>query len=266
MIKARSKLSVFLVLTALLPLAGCADFTYQSERRDRKIVIDGKENEWYDSLELQKNVYFGVRNDSEYLYICLSVTDKKTKAQLMGLFKQRFYIWIVPENAPKNSFGLRISNKSQFMDESMLTKIRYLSVPVFQVIGDEMLNNMGVEIMRDGRIAGPLADAKGIDIAVGVSMDGRKLTYELKVPLAESSEHPYAVGSGPGKTIRIGLATSSIDMSFYERQWEARHNYTQSRNGGRGFVGSNAAPRIYSEPEPVNYVKVWGKIKLSAKP
>jgi hypothetical protein len=55
-------------------------------------------------------------------------------------------------------------------------------------------------------------------------MDQGTLRYELKVPLAKTTDHPYAIGTAPGKTIGIGLETPKPERS-------------SSGGGGRGNGG-----------------------------
>src|SRR4051794_11848557 len=59
-----------------------------------------------------------------------------------------------------------------------------------------------------------LDHASGIEAAARV--DQGTLVYELKVPLARSDEHPYAIGTGPGKTIGIGLETPKVEHTSHD--------------------------------------------------
>ena len=38
------------------------------------------------------------------------------------------------------------------------------------------------------------------------------LQYELKVPLARSADHPYAIDTAPGKAIGVGLETGKMQL------------------------------------------------------
>ena len=156
------KINIYLLRICIWPiifsglfcmLSGCVDLTMRSSWKDHEIIVDGKDTDWVpDVMAKEKNVTFGACNDDENLYLCLSVTDKITKAQLMGLFKQDFYVWIdtgigMQERRFRN-FGLRFSNDSAFMDEDLLSKTRYLQVQSFQVIADEMMSHLTVQVMQ----------------------------------------------------------------------------------------------------------------------
>jgi len=198
--------------------AGCVDITLQSVWTDREIVIDGKDADWPQGQPKEKNVSFGACNDAESLYLCFSVTDKITKAQLMGLFKQDLFLWFDPQCKRIRRAGIKVSNDSAFMNEEMLGKMRHMKVQMFQVVGDEMMKNMSIEIMSDYFPEAPLSVAKGVDVGVGISGDGRQLTYEIRIPLKRSQGHPFAVEVVEGKPIGIGLETSPLNLEKLRKE------------------------------------------------
>jgi hypothetical protein len=212
----KKSLALFIIILTLL--TGCIDLTLHSVWNDHDITIDGKDTEWRQETMLEKNFSCRACNDADYLYLCFSVTDKTTKAQMMGLFKQDFYLWFEPPGRKKREFGLRFSNASSFMNESLLGKIRYLQVHLFQTIGDEMMKNLDIKIMNNYIPVASLTAAKGIDVGIGVSKNGRKVTYELKVPLVKSAEFPYAIGAISGKPVDICFETTAVDVNSLRKQ------------------------------------------------
>lgn len=248
----RNMLRLSLLVGLCLAGAGCNEFRLASSWKDRGILVDGKDTEWQDRMMQAGSIYFSVANDDDYLYLCLSTTGKITKAQLMGLFRQSFTVWFDPEGGKRRVFGLRFSNDSPLMNESLVNKIQYIKTPVFEVIADEMINNMDIEVMKNNYPVATLADAKGVDVAAGMSMNGRKLTYELKIPLAVCGEHPFAINAAPGRTIGIGLETSTIDTFFMKEELDDASGY-------RIVAQPNRGPEI----APVEYVRLWGKVKLA---
>jgi len=270
-----------LMTCALCTLGGCVDFIMQSAWKDHEIVFDGNNTEWQKALVKERNVGFGAFNDDQNLYLCLSVTDKVTKAQMMGLFRQDFYVWIDTRTGTygkrMRNFGLRFSNDSEFMNEDMLIKTRYLKVHAFQVIADEMMNHLNIQVVRNFFPVGPLSAAKGIDSGVTVFKDGRQLVYELKVPLVRNAEHPYAIGAAPGGTVYVGLETSPINVGMLEKQLrldeynDIKKTAPEERMAGRRGMGRplTAAQMKDFEAEVAleNFrpIKIWCKIILSKK-
>ena len=262
-------------------LTGCVDLTVQSAWKDHEIVFDGKNTEWLQAMVKAKNVDFGIFNDDENLYLCFSITDKVTKAQMMGLFKQDFYIWVDTETGKFDkklrNFGFRFSNGSPFMDQEMLTKTRFLQVHAFQVIADEMMSHLSIQVIQKHKPAMPVSEAKGIDSGIWVFKDGRHLVYELKLPLTKSAEHPYGIGAAPGETVYLGLETTPIDVAMLENELgineydQIRSAVEQERMYGRDGVrrGMSAVQRKYFEAEIAleNFrpIQVWCKVILARK-
>jgi len=268
---------LFLLAGALFLLSGCVDLTLHSAWREHEILIDGKDADWQQILVKEKNVAFGAFNDDENLYLCFSITDKMTKAQLMGLFKQDFYIWLSTESGRSRTFGLKFTNDSAFMKEALLSKTRYLQVQAFQVIADEMMSHLKIQVVRNYYPVASLAEAQGIDSSIGVAKNGRELVYELKVPLQKSARHPYAVGSAEGKPVYVGLETSPLNLIMMRKQLgldefnEMDNAAVRERMGGRaGMERSMTADRrtnFETEIALENFrpVQVWCRVILAKR-
>ena len=114
-----------------------------------------------------------------------------------------------------------------------------------------------------------LDHAAGIEAAARI--DQGTLRYEVKVPLAKTTDHPYAIGTAPGKTIGIGIETPKPERS-------------SSGGGGRGYGGGGGGygghgggmgghsgmhggeghgEGGYQAPKPLN---AWGTVALSVPP
>jgi hypothetical protein len=262
-----------LPLLFMLPLcviAGCVDLTLLSHWRDHEIIIDGKDNDWPQSMDKERSIAFAACNDAQNLYLCLSITDKMTKAQMMGLFKQDFYVWFDPQGKKLKEFGLKFSNNSSFMNEEFLEKMRYLPVHIFQAIADEMMKNLTIEVVQNYYPIAELSAAKGIDVGVGIAKDGRQLIYELKIPLEKNAEHPYAINIVHGKPVFVGLETSPVDLRRLRQQLGlSAHTMEVETKGGRmrramppsGVNGLEAEFAL----ERFSPVEVWTKVILARK-
>ena len=255
------------VLAVVLGAAfiGCNEWTIASDRKNFDITVDGKDTEWQGRMTQVENIYLGICNDDEYLYVCLSATDKVAKAQMLGLFRQSFCLWFDPEGKQKRAFGLRISNESPFMNEALVNKLKFIDTAAFNVIANEMMSHMEIEVLRDNYPVAILSETKGIDVALGTEMNGRKLIFEFKIPLVQNENHPFAINASAGKIIGVGLETSRIDMDLL---W-IRTNEEVEKNG-QG-VNSSAGYRLiarrsqFNEPysDPIRYIDLWGKIQLA---
>jgi hypothetical protein len=246
-VKNRVNNLIFILIIAVVGgvfLSGCVDFTMNSVWKDRDIVIDGNDAEWKDRMVLQENISVGACNDNEYLYLCLSATDKKTKAQLMGLFRQNFHVNFTTQKKYESVFGLGFANDSPMMDESLVNRIRFVRTPMFQLFADEMMKNWIGEILENDYPVALLSDSKGIDVAVKVSMNGRKLTYELKIPLQKNEDHPYAIHTVPGDDVTVSLSTSRIDLYYAQStpqfpSEEKEVSQGQQQNSGAPHQGTD---------------------------
>jgi hypothetical protein len=262
-----------LCISPLFLTGGCVDLTLQSVWKSREIVIDGKDADWQQQeMFKESNVAFGASNDAENLYLCLTITDKMTKAQMLGLFKQDFYLWFDPRGKKSKTFGLKFTNNSSFMDEKIIGKMHYLPVHTFQVIADEMMKNLTIAVVQNYYAVAPLSEAKGIDVGIGIARDGRQLIYELKIPLVKSAEHPFAVGIVPGRPFTVGLETSPVDTMRMRRQLGLPDPYYMNNPGMRrerasqtmpaGGISSVDAEYILARFRPV---EVWSKVILAGK-
>jgi len=253
----------------------------RSAWKDHEIVFDGKNKEWQKAMHKERNVAFGAFNDDQNLYLCMSITDRVTKAQVMGLFKQDFYVWVDTwtgmEFQRQRKFGVRFSNDSAFMNADMLLKTRYLQVHSFQVIADEMMSHLTIQVMKRFHPVASLAEAKGIDANIMVFKDGRQLVYELKLPLEESPEHPYAIGVKPGTPIYVGLETSPIDVLKLENELRLEESKEMENSDRREMmVGGARMGRIMTAEQRKDFeteialdnfrpISVWCRIFLAKK-
>lgn len=113
----------------------------------------------------------------------------------------------------------------------------------------EKLEKMFAELQKKMEILGPgkeeslrmsviFAETQGINVKVGNSTG--YLVYELKVPLTQNKQHPYAIGTDTSKSINIGFETPELDREMM---------------GGRGGRGGRKMPEPF---------KLWASVKLAS--
>lgn len=109
-----------------------------------------------------------------------------------------------------------------------------------------------------------IEEAKGIEVKA-VPSSGL-LIYELKIPLVQTEQHPFAVGAQPGKTIGVGFETAKFDPS------QMRQRRAGGTPGGRGMPpmgggrsrgGMGGMGEFGRGPQMSESLKIWAKIKLA---
>lgn len=194
-------------------LFGCKTYKFDSAWQDNSIKIDGDDSEWLSRMYRIQSSYLGVSNDNEFLYLCFTTTDKKIKTQLMGFYEQYFTVWFDPLGEKNKTFGLRFSNYSPLMREEYALKMDSVKTRDFQVIAREMMKNLKVDIMENEEQVSNITKTKGIDVSIDVSMHGRKLVYEIKIPLKVTEEFQYAINAKNSVPLGLGLETTMIDYA-----------------------------------------------------
>ncbi len=204
---------------------------FVSQLRDAPIVADGDFGDWYGNLQPfgEHPVSLQALNDKDFLYLRLTASDAGTRMEIMRL---GLTVWFDPSGGDKKKFGIRYP------------VVEHGSGPGQE--GERGGGHRGSGRGRGGEegmepphpadrvdILGPGKDdarslthqaLAGVDVAVRI--DQGVLRYELKVPLARSDDHPYAIGTEAGKTIGVGLETGKFEQPSHE-----------GRGGGGGFGG-----------------------------
>lgn len=262
-------LSILVVLSAG---AIASDKTHiVSQLRDAAIATDGDFGDWYGNLQPlgEHPVSLQALNDKEFLYLRMTASEGGTRNQIMRL---GLTVWFDPAGGDKKKFG-----------------IRYPVVEHGAGPGEgERGGHRGAGRGRDGEagmeppqprdrvdILGPGKDdarslthqaLAGVDVAVRV--DQGVLQYELKVPLARSQDHPYAIGTEPGKTIGVGLETGKFEQPAHEGRGGGggfgglgggRGGGMGGRGGG-GSRGSGGEGRGFEAPKPL---KAWATVAIA---
>ncbi len=183
---------------------------FESKGPDSPITVDGRFDDWYGHLQPfgADPVALQFLNDGEFLYVRLTASDPSARMQIARL---GLTVWFDAGGGTKKKFGVKY--------------------PVVEESGpDEEGQRQG----RGRRGQGPPPDETGpptgrVDVIGPGKGDARSLTrghlqgldvamhneqgtlqYELKVPLAKTADHPYAIETAPGKTIGVGLETGKM--------------------------------------------------------
>jgi len=135
-----------------------------------------------------------------------------------------------------------------------------------QILGQQFLSLEILEPGEDEHQQFSAIEVPGIGVRVGRSQGS--VVYELRVPLRESSDHPYALGAGPESTIKLALETGKFEGGG--REGGMREG---GRGGGRGGFGGRGpggggrggAMPGSERPEPLNFSAVVRLSSASSK-
>ena len=238
---ARSLLMVTLAAAIAVPAGlGAADKRQRidSQWRDKDVVIDGDYGEWKGPLvqvEAKEAITAAALNDGQFLYMVLSTSDPAVRTQIL---RQGLVLWFDPAGGDKKHFGLKFP-VGIIPGERAGTGRGRRGYPGGQggggYGGGYGGGQSGGGQSGEGRdpepavdpleptnrleVLGPEKDdahsfvadmAPGIAVKIG-QVEG-SLVYELKVPIARTSDCPYAIEAKPGALIGFGLETPKMEM------------------------------------------------------
>ena len=249
--------SILLLLTFLLVGCGNSKLELNSNWRDREITVDGNNADWLGAMLFfeEDNVSVGLLNDENFFYICMIVEDQFMRTQVM---RQGFTLWFDPEGGKEKTFGIKYpvgmqaSGRGMRRDEQNLE--RSSQAPRRPMIELEILGPGKDELKKM-----PIAEAKGIDIHIEFSSG--MLVYELKVPLIQSEQHPYAIGAEAGSSVGIGLETAKMEKQDVKGEMSGgRGSPTGGMRGGTGDRGMPGGRR----PQMRKSLKIWAVVQLAS--
>lgn len=249
-------LPLFLLLT--VSLAGCNEIKLSSSWPDREISIDGDQADWSGVLRFleDEQASVGVLNDGDFLYLCLVSSNQ---GPVMQTVRSGFTVWFDGGGGKKKNFGVKFPLGMQGGPMPMMDRSRTREPEMPREFLDASLKEIEIIGPGEGQLnRAPGFEDQGIQVKI-VETHGR-FVYELKVPLALTSDHPYAIGAKEGKPVGIGFETGELDRP---RMME--------RPGGGGFPGGGPGaggmppgggrgPR----PEMPEPIKLWLKVSLAS--
>lgn len=186
---------------------------FESKGPDSPITVDGRFDDWYGHLQPfgADPVALQFLNDGEFLYVRLTASDPSARMQIARL---GLTVWFDSGGGTKKRFGVKY--------------------PVVEQGSGPDGEGQGQGRGRGRRGQGPPPEDTGpplgrVDVIGPGKDDAHSLTrdhlpglyvaihneqgtlqYELRVPLAKTADHPYAIETAPGKTIGVGLETGKM--------------------------------------------------------
>ena len=257
-------------LFALLALlaAGCGNNQeFRSAYCRTPVVIDGSDSDWVHALtDVEKaKAFIGVRNDGQYLYLCLECEDHATSRQIQ---MSGLTVWFDPEGGEQEVLGIHYPlgmRDAGVMPVGVTERPRRgpggggeegeaPGGPGGAAGGEsrgEPRDNpkLARAALREIEILGPgrdhrrrmdVSELKGIQ--VGVSNLAGAMIYELRIPLAAMPDVPYVLGVRPGAPLGVSFKTGSFDMRQVMGRGAGagrpRGGGRRGGGGGGGFPGA----------------------------
>jgi hypothetical protein len=228
-------LSSIIFLSMVFLLFGCSSSLELASRwTSHELKVEGDASEWRDVATpiSGHDTFVCVKNDSANLYFCLLTSDPTTQLQILALGTT---VWFDSEGKKEKSFGIQYPLSGLFRGQRLPARP-----------SPEALQRILEYVRRQMEIIGPAEgehrrvsdqQGKGVDVRLGYA-DGT-LTYQLKVPLHRTTEHPFAIDADDSKPLTIGIETGN-----YPEVTEAQTSAPAAGSrGGRGRGGSGSGGR-----------------------
>jgi hypothetical protein len=175
--------------------------------------------------------------------------------------RQGFTLWFDPDGGKEKTFGIKYplgmqaSGTGMRGDEQSMERSR--QAPRRPMVELEVLGPGKDEVKKM-----PIAEAKGIDIIVEFSSG--MLVYELKVPLIQSEQHPYAIGAEAGSSVGIGLEAPKMKRSDMSGQMSGERGGGGPSGGMRGGAGGRGMPGGDRRSQMRKPLKIWAVVQLAS--
>jgi len=264
----------FILFLLTILFVACGQFQLSSIWRDREVMIDGKHNDWLNAMMYfeKENISLGLLNDESFMYICMIVEDPIIRNQIM---RQGFTLWFDPVGGKKRNFGIKFPIGMSEEDIQM-RGMREEDVPIKPRRGEQdperfmqapMRQMTELEILGPGKdesVRIPIDEAKGINVTINSSSG--TLVYELKIPLSQDEQNPYAIGAKSGSSIGIRLETPKISRSNMRRGMAGGMPGGGGRGGmpGGGGMGGGGMRGGGMRPQMPGPLKVKAIVQLAS--
>ena len=257
----------------LLLAAGCATtLRMDSLWKKDEVVVNGKSDDWRGALYYFEDSEFslGLRNDAEYLYVCLSAESQMMRTQILA---RGLTVWFDPAGKTEKVFGIRFpmgrqadAGPRQPLNEEERAEMMDRRQEMDPAVQERRLQSM----IREAVLIGPEKDASNQipvedlqGIVLHIDLSGGWMVYEMKVPLIRTENLRYAVGAVPGRPLGIGIEIPKMNRSAKRRPMPGGMGGRGGMGGGGmgGLGGRGGMPG--QQPVMMNGLKLWLKVQLA---
>ena len=253
--------------------SGCgSSLQIASKWSEQKVKVDGNLREWSDSTAFveKDGLRCGVMNDGEFVYICMMSSKPNIGRQI--LFRG-MTVWFDPNGGSKKTIGIRFpigmrrgEMPMQRDEEETDQRGNRIDAMERQAVSDfEFVGPTEKDLQMVSRLQG-----QGVEMHLTSTPE--RFVYELKVPLAYSSAHPYAIESRAGSPIGVGFETNTMQRAAAtEGEGEGRGEGGRSGRGGMPGMGAGRGGRMPGAGGPGGgrqgaaniSVDIWAHVQLA---
>ncbi len=257
-------IAIFLITIITI---GCgSNLKLHSYWRDREIAIDGMHTDWQGAMTFieKENVAIGIINDEKFLYVSMVTTNRDIQRQIM---LRGFTLWLDPDGGKEKSFGIKFPLGMQEMGFMMRGRGEEPNIETMQENFKKSMISM--EIIGPGKgqhRVMRVAEAEGIEIKVNPIVD--QFAYEIKIPLSQTENQPYAIGAEAGQSIGVGFETTEFDREMMLEGMGGgrpggRGGSRPSGGIGGGRAGGRGGGRMGGgRPQMPKQFKLWVSVQL----
>ena len=243
-------------LLLALTFFGCSSsLELSSKWTNQELQITGDQSHWKDAtIDIAgPDVSVGVKNDNTNVYVCLITSNPATQLQILGL---GCITWFDIGGKKERTFGIGFPVSGLLQGRRFPTRENPEELQRLIDVAQRQLEIRGPGEGERHRLSE--RDVPGIEVHLGYA-DGT-LTYELKVPLQKSKEHPYAVQADMTKPLSVCFETG--DLAEAMKGQPAVSNPSRNAGGGRGGrqVGGTGQGLAGDMPEPLKH---WVTVHLA---
>lgn len=253
-------------------LHGADDPVVVSRWKSQDVTIDGRVGDWAELAMIPKGPMVAALNDGDSLYLAIATKDSTVRRTLAA----GLVVWLDPSGRSNADIGLQLPGS--FILPPGAKPGANVDVSAQPAPPEEIDE---VDWLGPGKRRRLLTITPAFGVALASGTEGGVLAYELKLPLATSPAHPFAVGAEPGRTIAIGLFTPDVPKARRRRDpgsssgsmgggynpYNPYDPYGTGMYGGMG-VANGPPPMMQSEPSPEKppKMKLWLRLQLARQP
>ncbi len=277
--KIKSSILIFFLTALLLISYGCKEpIDLKSRWLDKEIIIDANDNEWTDFPfynDKKTRTCVGIYNDDANLYVCLRNMDKDIQRKITG---QGLYIWFNktggkdkqlavvypiggepgwlggPQDSPTSMQGNPIDRSSDMPGPSSEGPSNDQNMPQMKPFGHDSASKLRILTSEDdtGRTYN-MQEAANVGIYVGCMVDQKnRFIYELKIPVIDTNNTPYAAVASAANNIGMGFMTANAAKG--------------PRRGGRPGGGRPGGDMPGDTGSRGKSLEIWTNVTLASDP
>lgn len=257
------RITFWMSIGLIVLLTACGNKEIKSKWRTDEITVDGSNRDWAGNLVYNRDndISIGIVNDESDLYISISSTDR---GMIQKVISGGFTVWFNTKGNRDKTIGIRYpigmrGAATPFPER--LEGYENKNYPNEQPIESFRKRWEEFEIIKDKEdisLRIPIDNEVGIEVSY--SFYEGTFVYELKLPLNEDKDSPYAIRAGASELIGIGFETGKMENRNRMNRMNRR-----GFSGGRGGRGGGGGRRMNAgnfsrTMEPLRY---WIKVELA---